>query len=78
MSMFKKVKNLKTKSLISLAMVFTSASASAAGTPSEQITASINSAIAAGQSNYTLIVIGVLGLAAIGFGVGMMTSGMRR
>lgn len=77
MSMFKKVKNVKTKmSLVALAMVSTSASA--AGTPSEQITASINSAIAAGQSNYTLIVIGVLGLAAIGFGVGMMTSGMRR
>jgi len=76
--MIKQVKNLKTKAAV-VALALVSGSAAAADpTPSQQITASINSAIAAGQSNYTLIVIGVLGLAAIGFGVGMMTSGMRR
>ena len=76
--MIKQVKNLKTKAAV-VALALVSGSAAAADpTPSQQITASINSAIAAGQSNYTLIIINILNLAAIGFGVGMMTSGMRR
>ncbi|MFW1320554.1 hypothetical protein ACEV70_14030 [Vibrio parahaemolyticus] len=37
----------------------------------------INSAVTEGQSNYTLVVVGLIGLAAIGFGLRMMIGAMR-
>ena len=37
----------------------------------------INSAVTEGQSNYTLVVVGLIGLAAIGFGLRMMMGAMR-
>ncbi|MCQ9100867.1 hypothetical protein [Vibrio alginolyticus] len=37
----------------------------------------INSAVSEGQSNYTLVVVGLIGLAAIGFGLRMMIGAMR-
>ena len=59
----------------SLALV---ASSSAFATDGNAIATAINGAVASGQSNYSLVVIGVIGLAAIGFGVGMITSSMRK
>ncbi|EGR2696544.1 hypothetical protein HJ082_03860 [Vibrio parahaemolyticus] len=37
----------------------------------------INAAVTEGQSNYTLVVVGLIGLAAIGFGLRMMIGAMR-
>ncbi|MDS1925869.1 hypothetical protein [Vibrio parahaemolyticus] len=37
----------------------------------------INTAVTEGQSNYTLVVVGLIGLAAIGFGLRMMIGAMR-
>ncbi len=37
----------------------------------------INTAVTDGQANYSLVVVGVIGLAAIGFGVSMIVSAMR-
>lgn len=42
------------------------------------ITSAINGAVAGGKANYTLVVVGLIGLAAIGFGLGYITSAMRR
>lgn len=38
---------------------------------------SINTAVTTGQSNYTLVVVGLIGLAAIGFGLRMIIGAMR-
>lgn len=43
--------------------------ASASSFANQQITDSLTAAITAGQSNYTLVVVGVIGLAAIAFGL---------
>ncbi|WP_423841132.1 hypothetical protein ONE56_16735 [Vibrio mytili] len=37
----------------------------------------INTAVNEGQANYTLVVVGLIGLAAIGFGLRMMIGSMR-
>ncbi|ANB99617.1 hypothetical protein Q9X95_004495 [Vibrio parahaemolyticus] len=37
----------------------------------------INTAVTEGQANYTLVVVGLIGLAAIGFGLRMMIGAMR-
>ncbi|HIF5622828.1 TPA: hypothetical protein ACX3C9_000889 [Vibrio parahaemolyticus] len=39
--------------------------------------AAINTAVTEGQANYTLVVVGLIGLAAIGFGLRMMVGSMR-
>ncbi|HCG5284687.1 TPA: hypothetical protein NJ316_000653 [Vibrio parahaemolyticus] len=39
--------------------------------------AAINTAVSEGQANYTLVVVGLIGLAAIGFGLRMMVGSMR-
>lgn len=54
------------------------ASSSAFATESNAITAAINGAISAGQANYSLVVVGIIGLAAIGFGLTMIVSSMRK
>ncbi len=54
------------------------ASSSAFATGSDAIGTAISTAVAAGQANYSLVVIGIIGLAAIGFGVGMIVSSMRK
>ena len=42
------------------------------------ITTAINAAVAAANGNVTVVVLGVIGLAALGFGVGMIVSYLRR
>ncbi|ELA9582170.1 hypothetical protein QTG62_003827 [Vibrio parahaemolyticus] len=39
--------------------------------------AAINTAVSEGQANYTLVVVGLIGIAAIGFGLRMMIGSMR-
>lgn len=50
----------------------------AAGEPVPAITAAINAAVAASMSNVTVVVLGVIGLAALGFGVGMIVAYLRK
>ena len=64
------------KALLVTATVLGSASASATG--ADAIGTAISTAVASGQANYSLVVIGIIGLAAIGFGVGMIVSSMRK
>ncbi|WP_122033601.1 hypothetical protein [Aliivibrio sp. EL58] len=54
------------------------ASSSAFATDANAIGSAITAAVASGQANYSLVVIGIIGLAAIGFGVGMIVSSMRK
>lgn len=41
-------------------------------------TATINTAVTEGTANYTAVVLGVLGLAAVGFGVGFILSKLNK
>ncbi|MGO2323174.1 hypothetical protein [Vibrio casei] len=43
----------------------------------EEVTAAINSAVSTGQTNYGLVVVGLIALAAIGFGLRMIIGAMR-
>lgn len=63
--------------LISVAAA-SSTSVFAAGETGSTITAAINSAVSAANANVTVVVLGVIGLAALGFGVGMIVSYLRR
>ncbi len=63
---------MKTK-IIALSTLLVGASANA-GTITEDITAGI----ASGQANVTLVVSGVIAMAALAFGIGMVTGFLRR
>lgn len=52
--------------------------ASSAALANAEITTAITDAVTAGQSNYTLVVVGVIALAAIGFGLSAIVGAMRR
>ncbi|EGQ8093221.1 TPA: hypothetical protein RQJ80_003039 [Vibrio vulnificus] len=68
------MKNLAKK--IGIAVAATLATSSAfAETPA--ITGAINTAVTTGQSNYSLVVVGLIGLAAIGFGLRAIIGAMR-
>ncbi len=67
------MKNLKVK-IIALAALVGSSSAFA---EDNAITTAINAAITTGQANYGLVVVGLIGLAALGFGLRQITGGMR-
>lgn len=54
------------------------ASSSAFAADASPITTAINSAVTAANGNVTAVVLGVIGIAAIGFGVGMIVSYLRR
>lgn len=41
------------------------------------VTDAINTAVTTGQSNYGLVVVGLIGLAALGFGLRQITGSMR-
>ncbi|AYV19810.1 hypothetical protein [Vibrio mediterranei] len=62
------------KSILATALVATSGSVLA---DDSAVTAAINSAVSSGQSNYGLVVVGLIGLAALGFGLRMITGAMR-
>lgn len=63
---------LMKKVALGVTTAFGSASAFAA-----DHTAVIGTAVTEGQANYTAVVVGVIGLAAIGFGIGMIVRAMR-
>jgi len=50
---------------------------SAAFAEDSAVTTALNTAIADGQSNYGLVVVGVIGMAAVGFGMYSIVSAMR-
>ncbi|MFY8351492.1 hypothetical protein AAEU29_13210 [Pseudoalteromonas sp. SSM20] len=66
------LKSLKTK----LAIVGTSVLASASAFATDH-TAAIGTAVTEGTANYTAVVLGLLGLAAVGFGVGFVISKLK-
>ncbi|MFN1651144.1 hypothetical protein [Vibrio rotiferianus] len=66
------LKNLGRKVAVAATAVVASGAAFAA-----DHSAAINTAVTDGQSNYTLVVVGLIGMAAIGFGLKMMTGSMR-
>lgn len=47
------------------------------GVANATVEESISSAITSGQTNYTTVVVGLIGLAAIGFGLRAIVSAMR-
>ncbi|EKO3487706.1 hypothetical protein M3924_003375 [Vibrio fluvialis] len=47
------------------------------GAARADVAESINTAVSTGQSNYTLVVVGLIGLAAIGFGLRAIIGAMR-
>ncbi|ENM5913492.1 hypothetical protein I2709_001805 [Vibrio mimicus] len=43
----------------------------------DPITTALNSAVSTGQSNYSIVVVGLIGLAALGFGLRMIVGAMK-
>tara|TARA_B100000749_G_C18118122_1_gene338659 strand:- start:5 stop:226 length:222 start_codon:yes stop_codon:yes gene_type:complete len=72
-----KLMNVAKKHGSKLAVVGFSMMPFAAFAEDSGITTAIKNAIAAGTSNYSLVVIGLIGLAALAFGLGRITGGMR-
>ncbi|ELA4928388.1 hypothetical protein RFS42_000096 [Vibrio vulnificus] len=68
------MKNLAKK--IGIAVAATLATSSAFADTSAIATA-INGAVTTGQSNYSLVVVGLIGLAALSFGLKMIVGAMR-
>ncbi|AYV19848.1 hypothetical protein AAFX24_00045 [Vibrio mediterranei] len=62
------------KSILATSLVATSGAAFA---DTSAVTTAINTAVASGQSNYGLVVVGLIGLAALGFGLRMIVGAMR-
>lgn len=74
--MFKNILKKHAAKVSVLAATVVSSSAFANGT-SSGVTEKLNQAVSQGQSNYTLVVVGVLSMAAIGFGLYMIKGAMR-
>ena len=51
---------------------------SAMASANEDVATTIANAVSTGQANYTTVVVGLLSLAAIGFGVGFIVSKLSR
>lgn len=69
-----KVKSAVKKVAVAAAV---SASALTSTTAFATVEESISAAVSSGQSNYSLVVIGMIGMAAIGFGLSMIVRVMR-
>lgn len=61
-----------------IALGATALMGSMAASANEDVTTALTTAISTGQTNYTLVVVGLLSLAAIGFGVGFIVSKLSR
>ncbi|EIE1197699.1 hypothetical protein LCX57_003548 [Vibrio parahaemolyticus] len=71
------MKKLNVKKIGAKAAVVTGALVASASSLAADHSAAINTAVTEGQANYTLVVVGLIGLAAIGFGLRMMVGSMR-
>ncbi|GEM77531.1 hypothetical protein [Vibrio sagamiensis] len=73
------VKQFGIKKLGTQAIALTGAliSGAALADDSSNVSGAISGAVTTGQTNYTLVVVGLLSMAAIGFGLKMMTGAMR-
>lgn len=67
-----KLRNTMKKIGIAVAASVTASSAFA-----DDISTAINTAVTTGQTNYGLVVVGLIGLAALGFGLRMIVGAMR-
>lgn len=70
--MFKKIKSVGKKIAVGVAASTASVSAFAV-----DHSAILGTSITEGQANYTTVIVGVIGLAAIGFGIGMIVRAMK-
>lgn len=68
-----KLRNTMKKVGIAAAASVTASSAFAEG----DVTSAITTAVSTGQTNYGLVVVGLIGLAALGFGLRMIVGAMR-
>lgn len=75
MSFFKQAKKYGVTAVVGSAGVLGSAMASAEGT---DLTTTIKAALTSGQTNYGLVTAGVITMAALGFGVGMIVGWLRK
>lgn len=64
------------KTALGSALMLASVSPAFADTP--DLTGSINTAVSGGQSNVALVVAGLIGMAALGFGVNMIVGFLRK
>ncbi|MBP3140302.1 hypothetical protein ACTFQF_16880 [Aliivibrio fischeri] len=69
---------LRNKVIKYSAIVTTAVASSSVFAAGDPIADAITAAVTKGQTNYSLVVVGIIGLAAIGFGVGMIVSSMRK
>ncbi|WP_038875841.1 hypothetical protein [Vibrio jasicida] len=72
------VKNAVVNKKTAVGSALTLASVSPAFAETPDITGAITSAISGGQSNVALVVAGLIGMAALGFGVTMVVGFLRR
>ncbi|WP_462174335.1 hypothetical protein [Pseudoalteromonas xiamenensis] len=70
-----RAKSIGLKASLGVTALLGSAMASAEGA---DVSATLATAISTGQTNYTTVVVGLLALAAIGFGVGFIVSKLSR
>ncbi|HHF3089417.1 TPA: hypothetical protein ACPJ1J_003149 [Vibrio alginolyticus] len=71
------MKKLNVKKIGAKAAVVTGALVASASSFAADHSEEINAAVNEGQANYALVVVGLIGLAAIGFGLRMMIGAMR-
>ncbi|WP_318416208.1 hypothetical protein [Photobacterium leiognathi] len=71
------LKNTLKKHAAKVSVLAATAVSSSAFADSSAVTTKINEAVSQGQSNYTLVVVGILSMAAIGFGLYMMKGAIR-
>ncbi|ASF99822.1 hypothetical protein CEG15_06485 [Vibrio anguillarum] len=69
--------NVMKKHALKVAAGASAAMASASSFAVEGVPEAINAAVTSGQSNYGLVVVGLIGLAAIGFGLRMIVGAMK-
>lgn len=70
-------KNTLKKHAAKVSVLAATVVSSSAFADASAVTTKINEAVSQGQSNYTLVVVGILSMAAIGFGLYMMKGAMR-
>lgn len=71
------LKNTLKKHAAKVSVLAATVVSSSAFADASAVTTKINEAVSQGQSNYTLVVVGILSMAAIGFGLYMMKGAMR-
>lgn len=72
-----KIINVMKKHALKVVAGASAAMASASSFAADGVPEAINTAVTSGQSNYGLVVVGLIGMAAIGFGLRMIVGAMK-